>query len=65
MPEDLTDKITEGAQEPKSASTDAGSATGRDLRELIEADRYLASKAAASSASRGLRMIKFSHPGTV
>lgn len=65
MPSPLEDRIREAAQEPVSASSDAGSVTQRSLSELIEADRYLASKEAVRSRSRGLKLSKFIPPGTV
>lgn len=50
---------------PVSVSGDAGSVTNRSLTELIEADRYVASKDAASKASRGLRITRLLPPGAV
>lgn len=40
-------------------------ATEHSLRELIEADRYLASKRAASRNHLGLRFVKLRPPGAV
>lgn len=45
-------------------STDAGSVSSHSLRDRIELDRYMASKAAASSPRRGLRYSRVSTPGT-
>lgn len=61
----LDDVIRDAAQKPSSVSGDAGSVTQRSLTELIEADRYLASKEAAKSKFRGLRLSKLIPPGTV
>jgi hypothetical protein len=41
---DLADTIATASTLPKSATGDNGSATQHDLSQLIEADRYLASK---------------------
>lgn len=64
MPDDLTDKIEEAAQKPLEVMTDGVRVQGRDLRELIEADRYLKNGAAASAPRRGLRFSKLVPPGT-
>lgn len=63
MADDLTDSIRENAQAPAKASGDAGSVEQHKLSEQIEADRYLASKEAAKSKSRGLRFNKLIPPG--
>ena len=39
---DLEDKISEVAQGPAKASGDAGSVEQQNLKDLIEADKYLA-----------------------
>ena len=56
---DLSDEIEEAAQGPKSHTVDGESATARDIKDLIEADKYLAAKAAASKKGGGLRFSKF------
>ena len=63
MADDLEDKIRENAQGPAKASGDAGSVVQHSMRDQIEADRYLASKQAAKSKSRGLRFTKLVPPG--
>ena len=63
MPDNLEDTILENAQGPAKAAGDAGSMEQHKLTEQIEADRYLASKAAAKSKSRGLRFNKLVPPG--
>lgn len=60
----LDDAIRENAQGPAAASGDAGSMTQHKLRDQIEADRYLASKAATRNRKRGLMITKLSPPGT-
>lgn len=61
---DLEDTILENASGPAEASGDSGSVKQHSLRDQIEADRYLASKAAAANAThRGLRFNKIVPPG--
>jgi hypothetical protein len=50
---------------PKKVASDAGSVEQHPLADLIEADRYQASKAAAANPSRGLRISRMIPPGTV
>ena len=64
MSDDLENIILENAQGPSKASGDSGSMEQHKLTEQIEADRYLASKTAAKSKSRGLRFNKLVPPGT-
>jgi hypothetical protein len=64
MPEDLSPTIQENAQGPKKAEGDSGSVEQHDLKDQIEADRYLASKEAAKKGL-GVRMTKVVPPGAV
>jgi len=64
VPEDLTDQIRENASGPKAAKGDAASMEQHSLRDLIEADRYLASKKAAGGKGFGLKVSQFIPPGT-
>lgn len=67
MPTDLTDSIVEAATKPKKAEGDAGSIEARPISEMIEADKYAKSQAAAA-ANRplgGIRFTKVIPPGTV
>jgi hypothetical protein len=64
MADDLEDAIRQNAAGPARVAGDAGSVEQHGLTEQIEADRYLASKDAAKSPSRGLRFNKFVPPGT-
>ncbi len=57
--------IDDAAANPKSAAVDGTSATGRDLRELIEWDKHQASKEAAASRKAGLKMFKIVGDGAV
>lgn len=63
MSDDITDQITTLAQSPLKASGDSGSVEMPKLTDLIEADRYLASKSAASKKNRGVRFTKIIPPG--
>lgn len=63
MPDDLDDVIRQNASGPAKAAGDAGSVEQHSLADQIEADRYLASKAAAKSKSRGLVFNKLVPPG--
>lgn len=54
-PNDLTGILQTQAINPSSATGDMGSVTERPLADLINLDRYLASKAAVQRRSRGLR----------
>ena len=62
MAEDLEDKIRENASGPAKASNETGSVEQHPLPDQIEADRYLASKAAVSNPKRGLRLAKLVPP---
>ncbi len=64
MADELQDAIKENAQGPKRAQGDAGSVEQHDLKDQIEADRYLASKDAAKKGL-GVRMTKVVPPGAV
>lgn len=61
---DLEQSIRDNAAGPAEAHGDAGGMKQHSLQDQIEADRYLASKQAAKSKSRGLRFSKMTPPGT-
>ena len=63
MAEDLKDVIQENAEGPAKATGDSGSVEQHKLPDQIAADRYLCSKDAAKSKSRGLRFNKLVPPG--
>jgi hypothetical protein len=63
MAENLDETIRQNASGPAKAAGDAGSVEQHKLTEQIEADRYLASKEAARSKSRGLVINKLVPPG--
>ena len=55
MADDLRDKIRQNAEGPAKVAGDVGSVEQHKLTDQIEADRYLRTKEAAKSKSRGLR----------
>lgn len=61
--EDLQDVIRDAAEKPASASVDGRSAQARSIGELIEADKYLAEKAAAGKRTLPIRYGKFTPGG--
>jgi len=68
MSDELRDKIAETAAAPKRVRTDAGEVEAQDLEQMIEADKYLSAKAAASGTGntrRGLRFNKLLPPGSI
>ena len=62
MSDDLEDNIRDNAKAPARASNDSGSMEQHNLKDQIEADKYLASKAATKSKTRGLRFNKLVPP---
>ena len=64
MTESLDDAIKTNAEGPKKASGDSGSVEQHDLKDQIEADRYLSSKEAAKKGL-GTQRTKVSPPGAV
>jgi len=63
MTADLSSQIEEAAADPQSVTVDGQTVSSRPLSELIEADRYLASKAAARARKSGFRISKIIPPG--
>ncbi|HOM16567.1 MAG TPA: hypothetical protein PLQ00_04520 [Thermoguttaceae bacterium] len=61
----LEEKIRKAAEGPAQVSGDAGSVEQHKLSELIEADRYLASRESVKQSKRGLRFSKLVPPGTI
>lgn len=60
---DLSETIEAVAADPLKAASDGQSAEQHPLPDLIEADRYLAAKAAAAAKGSGLRFTKLVPPG--
>jgi hypothetical protein len=69
MPDEIRDKIDENARSPRRVRTEAGEVEAQNLRDQIEADRYLAGKDAVTNAAnrtkRGLRFNKIIPPGSL
>lgn len=63
MADEIREQIQTDALGPKSVSTDGVSVSQRDLREQIEADRYLGDRTAVNTTRRGLRFSKLVPPG--
>ena len=62
MADDLENTIHDNASGPRKASGDSGSMEQHNLKEQIEADRYLNSKQAVKNGL-GVRMSKLVPPG--
>ena len=60
---DLEQAIRDNAAGPAKAAGDSGSVEQHPLKDQIEADRYLASKAAAKSPAKALRLTRLIPPG--
>ena len=63
MADQVEQTIRANAAAPKHVQIDGQTVTQRSMGELIEADRYLASKAAVAKSHRGLRFTKVVAPG--
>lgn len=59
----LTEVIQRNASGPKSAQVDGQRVEQHALTDIIQADKYLASKKAAKSRTGGLKFTKLSHSG--
>jgi hypothetical protein len=55
MSDEIRDAIESTAKGPARVRTDAGEVEAQDITKQIEADKYLAAKAAAATTKRGLR----------
>jgi hypothetical protein len=62
---DLGDAIESNAEGPRRVEGDMGSVEQHNLKDQIEADKYLAAKQAARKKRRGLRFNKLIPPGSV
>lgn len=67
MGDELRNKISDAAGNPKRVRTDAGEAESHDLKDMIEADKYLSARSAVTQAAnrrhRGLRFNTIIPPG--
>jgi hypothetical protein len=61
---DLEDTIADNAAGPKRVESDSLVVEQHPLPDQIDADRYLASKAASTGGRRGLRFNKLVPPGS-
>lgn len=61
----LENKINEVANGPAKASGDAGSVEQQNLKDLIEADKYLANKSASRGRGLGIKCVQLVPPGAV
>jgi len=64
-PPNDVDALREAARQPAKASVDGQSVEQHPLKDQIEADRYLASKAAARKPGLGIKFAKIVPPGSV
>jgi len=62
---DLDQAIRDNGAGPAKAAGDSGSVEQHPLKDQIEADRYLASKAAARKPGLGIKFAKIVPPGSV
>ena len=62
---DLSEALLESASGPKKVSGDAGSVEQHSISDLIEADKYLASKEAAKGRGIGIKLSKLETDGTL
>lgn len=61
----LENTITDAASGPAKASGDAGSVEQHNLKDLIEADKYLAQKSAGQMGGLGIKRVQLIPPGAV
>lgn len=64
MANDLTNAIKQNAEGPESAEVDGVRMTQHNLRDQIEADKYLANKTAGRNPAKALSRVKIIPPGT-
>lgn len=64
MPDSTQDALEQSAQDPKSAFADGVGATAHNLKDQIEVDRYLESKAAIKKAGLGIKRTTMVPPGS-
>lgn len=62
---DLSTDIAEQAVEPLSVTADGQTTVGRTMQDMIDADRYLATKTASANRRRGLFFTRLLPPGCV
>lgn len=62
---DLSDQIESAASGPKQVTVDGTVVQSHDLAQLVQADQYLAAKAASRKRHRGMRITRMVPPGAV
>ena len=62
-PASIADAIAETAKGPKSVTVDGQTVQAHDLKQMIDADRYLSEKKAARNPLASLRLTSMSHSG--
>ena len=65
MPDDLEDIIENAAITPRSVTSDGVTVENQSLRDLIDADKHLASKTARANPVASLIRLKITSPGAV
>jgi hypothetical protein len=65
MPDDLDNAIRDNAAGPESAASDGVSVKQHNLRDQVEADKYLAQKAAGRNPAKALTRVKIVPPGSI
>lgn len=60
---DLSERVQEVADGPNRVKGDAGEVESHDLKDLVEAARYLDGQQASRQKTRGLRFTKLVPPG--
>jgi hypothetical protein len=65
MAEELDSTIRENAAGPESAGADGVQVKQHNLRDQIEADKYLAGKDARRNPAKAFTRVKIVSPGTV
>lgn len=61
----MANEVDAAIANPKKATADGVSVESHTLPELIEAEKHIARKSAASQPARGMRFTKLVPPGTV
>lgn len=65
MADEVRDAIDSSAQGPRQVTADGMSINQHSLKDLIEADRYLESRATARASGLGIKRLKISPGGTI
>jgi len=63
MPDDLSDQVETAAGQPKSVSVDGRTVVGRDVEEIVKADKHVKSRDVVKRAFPGLAFGQINPPG--